>query len=155
MHVSDRVQVVRLQRQAPHDRSAFLERRGRLVQRLSVPWESDTGSLWRIRFEDGSQEVFSAAELALLDEEGTVLDDSPVSELRHTWGQAPRTPSSPFRRRLGAGSRGAKAALAALVLSVAGILLVWAAIASGNAMLGAGGAGLLLVAIATAAVMVS
>ena len=110
MQVGHRARVMQLDRPTDQDRSAYVERDGLLVRRLNVPWTPDHGALWELRFDDGQVVVFSESELTELGAGGEPMP-SEMDALREAWGDAPRTPSLPFRR-LGGGVRAAPALLA-------------------------------------------
>lgn len=153
MLVGDVVRVTRLERPAAGDRSAFLDRAGRLTQRLNVPWTPELGALWRVRFDDRTEEVFSESELGVIGPDGAPYP-AETEVLKETWGDAPREASVPFRP-LGAGLRAAPAIMAFLVFCVAGVLLVWAGLASDDIRIGAAGGLLILIGVGSAAVLVS
>ena len=152
MLVGERARVVKLARPSDEDRSAWEGKDGLLVRRLNVPWTPDHGALWELRFDTGEVVVFSDSELALLGSSGEVPSD--MEALQSSWGKAPRRGSVPFRR-FGAGVGAAPAVLALVVFALAGVLLLWAGISEGSALLGVAGAALVLCGIAAAAVLIS
>lgn len=152
--VGDRVRVVNADRPAPEDRSGFVGRNALVVQKLNVPWTPDTGSLWRIRFFSGEEAVFAENELALIDREGKA-EDVDLTELRDTWGDAPRTVSMPFKRRFGAGSASAPAILGVLLFAIVGVLLVAAGLAEHDVRFGIAGGVSILIGLGAAAILVS
>lgn len=154
MRVGERAKVLRLDRPVPtkQDRSAFEGQEGLVVRRLNVPWTPDTGALWELRFDAGDVVVFADSELAVVRKGAEVPED--LEELKQSWGKAPRGPSLPFRR-FGAGSGGAPVVLALLVFALAGVLLIWAGIASGTLIFSAAGAVLVLIGIVAAGVLIS
>src|SRR5688572_4191720 len=131
MQVSDRVRVTKLERPSGTDRSTFVGREGRLIARLNVAWTPGLGALWKVRFERSSEEVFSESELLVLDADGAE-QASEIPDIQEAWGKAPRVASVPFKRRLGGGSAAGIAVLAFLVFMIAGVLLIWAGVGSGN-----------------------
>ena len=152
MRVGERAKVIALNRPTPEDRGAREGAEGLLVRRLNVPWTPETGALWELRFDDGEVVVFSDSELAVVRNGSEVPND--MSELAESWGDAPRTPSLPFKR-FGAGSNAAPAVLALLVFALAGVLLVWAGITEDSWVLGAAGALLVLLGVGAAGVLIS
>jgi hypothetical protein len=155
MRVGERAKVIALNRPTPKevgDREKWKGQDGLVMRRLNVPWDPEVGELWEVRFDDGSTIVFSASELAVL--RNGREEPLEMAELQEAWGKAPRQPSLPFRR-FGAGTGAAPAVLALLVFAIAGVLLVWAGVASNNWMLGAAGAALVLVGIGAAGVLIS
>ncbi len=153
MIVGERARVKKLERPTEQDRSGFEGRDGLLVRRLNVPWTPDYGALWQMRFDSGDVAVFAESELAMVGVDGTE-EEIDMAGLREAWGDAPRVRSIPFRR-LGGGSGAAFALLALLVFALAGILLIWAGISEGTVVLAAAGAVLVLIGIASAALLVS
>jgi hypothetical protein len=154
MRVGERAKVTGLDRPVPskEDRSAWEGKEGLLVRRLNVPWSPDTGELWELRFDSGDVVVFSESELATVRDGREIPND--LEALKESWGDAPRTPSFPFRR-FGASVGSAPAILALLFFSLAGVLLVWAGISSDNWLLGAAGAVLVLIGVGAAGVLIS
>jgi hypothetical protein len=154
MRTGERAKVVRLERPVPsnEDRSRWEGEEGLLVRRLNVPWNPEEGALWEVRFDSGDVVVFSDRELAAIRAGSPVPND--MEELEESWGKAPRVPSQPFKK-FGAGAGGAPAVLALIVFALAGVLLIWASVASGNWKLGALGGGLLLIGITAAGVLIT
>lgn len=153
MQVGRQAKVVSLDRPSPKDRTAFVEQEGMLIRRLNVAWEPELGALWEVRFSDGTVEVFAESELRQISAHG-VQQGSEIPDLKHNWGEAPRTVSVPFKKFAG-GSRAAPAVLAFLALSIAGILLIWSGIAQSSMLLGAAGVLLILIGMGAAAALVS
>jgi hypothetical protein len=152
LRVGVNAKVAALNRPTKEDRSAYEGKSGLVMRRLNVPWDTDSGALWELRFEDGKTIVFSDSELSVVrNGKETPVD---MDELKETWGDAPRTASLPFRR-FGAGVGAAPAVLALLVFAIAGVLLLWAGFADGNVLLGAAGAVLVLIGIGAAGVLIS
>lgn len=151
MRTGERAKVTALTRPTDEDREAWQDQVGLLVRRLNVPWTPDHGALWEVRFDSGEVVVFSEAELATVRGDEEIPSD--MEGLREAWGDAPRKGSVPFRR-LAAGSKGGAAILAVLALALAGVLLLWAGIVSGNVLLGVGGIALILVGIVSAVVSI-
>jgi hypothetical protein len=154
MRVGERAKVLKLDRPVPtkEDRSPFLDQEGLVVRRLNVPWDPEHGALWELRFDSGDVVVFSDGELGVV-RKGEILP-SDIDEVREVWGDAPRGPSLPFRR-FGAGLGAAPAVLALFFFALAGVLLLWAGVSSGNWLFAAGGAVLVLIGIAAAGVLIS
>jgi hypothetical protein len=155
MRVGERAKVLRLDRPVPtkEDRSRWEGEEGLVVRRLNVAWEPEHGELWELRFDSGDVVVFSSSELGVVRRDGSV-EPTEMEELRESWGKAPRGPSLPFRR-FGAGVGAAPAVLALLVFALAGVLLVWAGVASGNWWFSVAGAALVLFGIAAAGVLIA
>lgn len=153
MRVGEQAKVTKLERPTDEDRTAYVGREGLLVRRLNVAWTPGLGELWELRFDDGEQVVFSESELAA-QQPGGGFSDVDIEQLKGSWGDAPRRPSMPFRR-FGAGSGSAPAFLALLVLCLAGVLLLWAAVAEGSALLGIAGVVLVLIGVGATAALVS
>lgn len=151
MRAGERARVMQLSRPTDEDRSRWEGQDGLLIRRLNVPWTPDHGALWELRFDSGDVVVFADNELALL--RGGEPEPNDMAALRSSWGDAPRSPSLPFRR-LGAGNAAATAILALLVFSLAGVLLVWAGIAESNMLYSAAGGLLALIGIVTAGVLI-
>lgn len=154
MRVGERAKVLRLERPVPskEDRSAWGGLEGLVVRRLNVPWTPEHGALWELRFDSGDVVVFADSELAVV--RGGVEMGSDLEGLREAWGEAPRGPSLPFRR-FGAGVGAAPAVLALLVFAIAGVLLLWAGVASGTWIFAVAGAVLVLIGVAAAGVLIS
>lgn len=154
MRVGERARVLGLERPVPtkEDRSEWQGSEGLVVRRLNVPWTPDHGALWELRFDSGDVVVFSDSELAVV--HGGVEVPADLDALREGWGDAPRGPSLPFRR-FGAGVGGAPAVLALLVFALAGVLLLWAGIASGTWVFSAAGVVLVLIGVVAAGVLIS
>jgi hypothetical protein len=159
MRVGERAKVIRLGRPVPTtslgDREARVGQTGQVIRRLNVAWETEHGEVWEIRFDDGAALAFSTSELAGIRADGSEesLDDD-IAAMAEQWGKAPRTPSLPFKR-FGAGVGAAPAVLALLVFALAGVLLLWAGVSSGNLALSAGGVVLVLIGIVAAGVLIS
>jgi hypothetical protein len=153
LQVGRQARVTELNRPAPEDRSAHVGKQGLLVQRLNVPWDPDVGSLWKLRFEDGEEIVFSESELVMLGPDGRELPGT-IEDLKEVWGVAPRVGSRPFKPFAG-GVRAAPAVLALIVFCIAGVLLLWAGITTGTALLSLAGGALVLVGIGAAALLVT
>ncbi len=154
MRVGERAKVLKLDRPVPskEDRSQWEGNEGLIVRRLNVPWTPDHGALWEIRFDGGEVVVFADSELAVV--RGGRELPSDLEAVREGWGKAPRGPSLPFKR-FGAGVGAAPAVLALLFFMLAGVLLLWAGIASGNWLFGAAGAALVLEGIGAAGVLIT
>ena len=152
LRVGINAKVKGLNRPTKEDRTAYEEREGLIVRRLNVPWDPDVGELWELRFDDGKTVVFSDSELAVVRNGKDVPVD--MDELKQSWGDAPRVASLPFRR-FGAGVGAAPAVLALLIFAIAGVLLLWAGVADGNAILSAAGVVLVLIGIGAAGVLIS
>lgn len=154
MRVGERAKVLKIGRPVPtkEDLSGFVGKEGLIVRRLNVPWTPEHGALWELRFDDNAVAVFADSELAVVRNGETVPSD--LEDLQEAWGKASRGPSVPFRR-LGAGIGAAPAVLALFFFAVAGVLLLWAGVASGNWWFAAGGAALVLVGIGAAGVLIS
>jgi hypothetical protein len=152
LRVGIQAKVIGLNRPTKEDRAVYEDKEGLVVRRLNVPWDPDVGELWELRFEDGKTVVFSDSELAVMRNGKTIPVD--MDDLRESWGDAPRRPSLPFRR-FGAGVGAAPAVLALLVFAIAGVLLLWAGVSEGNAMLSAAGIVLMLIGIGAAGVLIS
>jgi hypothetical protein len=155
MRAGERAKVLRLDRPVPtkEDRSRWEGREGLVVRRLNVAWDPRYGELWELRFDTGETVVFASSELGVVRPDGRI-ESSDVDAMRESWGQAVRGPSLPFRR-FGAGVGGAPAVLALLVFALAGVLLLWAGIASGSWLLSGAGIALVLVGVAAVAVLVT
>jgi hypothetical protein len=152
LRVGVQAKVTGLNRPTKEDRTALEGKTGLVMRRLNVPWDTDSGALWELRFEDGNVVVFSDSELAVVrNGKETPVD---MDELKESWGDAPRVPSLPFRR-FGAGVGAAPAVLALLVFAIAGVLLIWAGVSEGNILLSAAGAVLVLIGIGAAGVLIS
>ena len=152
LRVGVQAKVTGLNRPTKEDRTAYEGKAGLVMRRLNVPWDTDSGALWELRFDDGQTIVFSDSELAVLrNGKETPVD---MDELKESWGDAPRTASLPFRR-FGAGVGAAPAVLALLVFAIAGVLLIWAGVADENIVLSAAGAVLVLIGIGAAGVLIS
>ncbi len=159
MRVGENAKVVRLGRPVPTttigDREARVGQTGLVIRRLNVAWEPEHGELWEIRFEDGEAVAFSTSELTAVRPDGREEpQDDEIAAMADAWGKAPRGPSLPFKR-FGAGVGAAPAVLALLVFALAGVLLLWAGVASGNLALSGGGVVLMLIGIAAAGVLIS
>ncbi len=154
MRVGEMARVTKLSRPVPsgEDRSAYEGKEGLLVRRLNVPWDPDQGELWEVRFDDNKVVVFSEAELAGLRGGRTITND--MEELKESWGDAPRQPSFPFRR-FGSGVSAAPAVLALIIFAIAGVLLLWAGVQSGNWAISGAGIALLVIGIAAAGVLIT
>jgi hypothetical protein len=154
MRVGERAKVLRLDRPVPskEDRTRWEGEEGLLVRRLNVPWTPEHGALWEVRFEDGEVVVFADSELAVVRNGREIPSD--LEAIREGWGDAPRGPSLPFRR-FGAGVGAAPAVLALLVFALAGVLLLWAGVASGNWWFGAAGGLLVLIGVGAAGVLIA
>jgi hypothetical protein len=152
LRVGVQAKVTGLNRPTKEDRSDREGATGLVMRRLNVPWDPDVGELWEIRFEDGKTIVFSDSELAVISNGGEFPVDMDI--LKERWGDAPRVGSLPFRR-FGAGVGAAPAVLALLVFAIAGVLLLWAGVAEGNAILSAAGVVLMLIGIGAAGVLIS
>jgi hypothetical protein len=153
MRVGEMAKVVSLERPVPskEDRSHWEGKEGLLVRRLNVPWTPEHGQLWELRFDSGDVVVFSDSELAVV--RNGREEPSDLEAIREGWGDAPRGPSTPFRR-FGAGVSTAPAVLALLVFALAGVLLLWAGIDTGNWLFGAAGVVLVLIGVAAAGVLI-
>ncbi len=152
LRVGVNAKVTALNRPTKEDRTAYEGKSGLVMRRLNVPWDTDSGALWELRFDDGKTIVFSDSELAVVrNGKETPVD---MDELKESWGDAPRTASLPFRR-FGAGVGAAPAVLALLVFAIAGVLLLWAGVAEGNILLSAAGVTLVLIGIGAAGVLIS
>jgi hypothetical protein len=152
LKVGVQAKVTGLNRPTKEDRTALEGKTGLVMRRLNVPWDTASGALWELRFEDGNVVVFSDSELAVVrNGKETPVD---MDELKQSWGDAPRVPSLPFRR-FGAGVGAAPAVLALLVFAIAGVLLIWAGVSEGNILLSAAGAVLVLIGIGAAGVLIS
>jgi hypothetical protein len=152
LRVGVQAKVTGLNRPTKEDRTALEGKTGLVMRRLNVPWDTASGALWELRFEDGNVVVFSDSELAVVrNGKETPVD---MDELKESWGDAPRVPSLPFRR-FGAGVGAAPAVLALLVFAIAGVLLIWAGVSEGNILLSAAGAVLVLIGIGAAGVLIS
>jgi hypothetical protein len=152
LRVGVQAKVTGLNRPTKEDRTALEGKTGLVMRRLNVPWDTDSGALWELRFDDGNVVVFSDSELAVVrNGKETPVD---MDELKQSWGDAPRVPSLPFRR-FGAGVGAAPAVLALLVFAIAGVLLIWAGVSEGNILLSAAGAVLVLIGIGAAGVLIS
>jgi hypothetical protein len=159
MRVGERAKVLRVVRPVPNesvgDREAYVGQTGLVMRRLNVAWETEHGENWELRFDDGSVLVYSTSELAVVHADGTEESlDGEIAAMAEAWGKAPRTPSLPFKR-FGAGVSAGPAVLALLVFALAGVLLLWAGVASGNTALSAGGVLLVIIGIAAAGVLIS
>jgi hypothetical protein len=143
---------LRLERPTDEDRSKWEGSDGLLMRRLNAPWTPDLGALWEVRFDAGDVVVFSESELAVVRSDGT-LASSGIEAVREDWGEAPRTPSLPFRR-FAAGSGSAPAVLALIVFAIAGVLLVWAGVSESSLALAGAGALLVLIGIGAAGVLI-
>ena len=154
MRVGERAKVSRLDRPVPskEDRSQWEGQEGLLIRRLNVPWTPDYGQLWELRFDSGDVVVFADSELAVMRSTGE--EPSDLQAIQEGWGKAPRGPSLPFRR-FGDGVGAAPAVLALLVFALAGVLLLWAGIASENWWFGAAGGLLVLIGIGAAGVLIT
>jgi hypothetical protein len=154
MQTGERVKVIRLERPVPskEDRSRWEGEEGLLIRRLNVPWTAEEGALWEVRFDSGDVAVFSDRELAAIRRGVSVPNN--MAELEDSWGKAPRTASQPFKK-FGAGAGAAPAVLALLVFALAGVLLLWASVASGDWRLGAAGGVLLLIGVGAAGVLIT
>jgi hypothetical protein len=154
MRVGERAKVVRLDRPVPsrQDRTRWEGEAGLIVRRLNVPWTPDHGALWELRFDSGDTVVFADSELVVV--RGGQEIPSDIEDVRAAWGEAPRGPSLPFRR-FGAGLGAAPAVLALFVFALAGVLLLWAGVASNNWWFAAAGAGLVLIGVGAAGVLIS
>jgi hypothetical protein len=152
--VGDKVKVVKLERHAAEDRSAFVDKTGQVVQKLNVPWTPEIGNLWRIRFLSGGEGVFSENEIAVFDPQG-MAEQPDMDALKASWGDAPRTVTLPFKRRFGAGTASAPVLLAVLIFAIAGALLIWAGVAQSETWLGVAGGLLILIGLGAAAVLVT
>jgi hypothetical protein len=97
--------------------------------------------------------VFADSELAMIGKDGS-SERTDMADLKESWGKAPRGPSLPFRR-FGAGIGAAPAVLALLVFALAGVLLLWAGVTSGNWLFGAAGIVLVLVGIGAAGALIT
>jgi hypothetical protein len=153
VRVGEKAKVIKLERQTDDDRSAYVDQVALVVRRLNVPWTPDTGALWELRFDEGKTLVFAESEIAEQTSDGD-FRPVPIDELREQWGDAPRRPSLPFKK-FGAGSGSGPAVLALLVFFLAGVLLLWAAVAEGSAILGIAGGLLVLIGIGASAALVS
>ena len=152
LRVGVQAKVTGLNRPTKEDRTALEGKTGLVMRRLNVPWDTDSGALWELRFDDGNVVVFSDSELAVVrNGKETPVD---MDELKQSWGDAPRVPSLPVRR-FGAGVGAAPAVLALLVFAIAGVLLIWAGVSEGNILLSAAGAVLVLIGIGAAGVLIS
>ncbi len=154
MRVGERAKVLKLERPVPskEDLSGYVEKEALVVRRLNVPWTPDHGALWELRFDDGALAVFADSELAVVRNGEDVPSD--LEDLQESWRQAARGPSVPFRR-LGASVGAAPAVVALVLFALAGVLLLWAGVASGNWWFAAGGAALVLIGIGAAGVLIS
>jgi hypothetical protein len=154
MRVGEMAKVLGLERPVPtkEDRSRYEGQEGLIVRRINVPWTPEHGQLWELRFDTGDVAVFSDSELAVVRNGREIPSD--LEAIREGWGDAPRGPSMPFRR-FGAGVGAAPAVLALLVFALAGVLLMWAGITSGNWGFGAAGIALVLIGIAAAGVLIT
>jgi len=152
LRVGIQAKVTGLNRPTKEDRAAYESQEGLVVRRLNVPWDPDVGELWELRFEDGKTVVFSDSELATVRGGRTTPVD--MQSLKESWGDAPRTPSLPFKR-FGAGIGAAPAVLALLIFAIAGTLLLWAGVADHNAILSGAGILLVLIGIGAAGVLIS
>ncbi len=152
LRVGVQAKVTGLNRPTKEDRAAYEHQEGLVVRRLNVPWDTESGALWELRFEDGKTVVFSDSELAVVRNGEEIPVD--MDELKENWGDAPRVPSLPFRR-FGAGVGAAPAVLALLVFAIAGVLLLWAGVSEGNILLSGAGAVLVLIGIGAAGVLIS
>jgi hypothetical protein len=159
MRVGEKAKVVKLGRPVPTtalgDREARVGQTGLVIRRLNVAWEPEHGEVWEIRFEDGEAVAFSTSELATLTADGReVPSDDEIAAMAEAWGKADRGPSLPFKR-FGAGIGAAPAVLALLVFALAGVLLLWAGVASSNGALIGGGVLLVLIGIGAAGVLIT
>jgi hypothetical protein len=159
MRVGEKAKVVKLGRPVPSttigDRESRVGQTGLVIRRLNVAWETEHGEVWEIRFDDGEAVAFSTSELASITADGReVSGDDEVAAMAEAWGKAPRTPSLPFKR-FGAGIGAAPAVLALLVFALAGVLLLWAGVASSNPLLVGGGVVLVLIGIGAAGALIT
>jgi hypothetical protein len=154
VRVGERAKVVSLERPVPtkEDRSSWVGHEGLVVRRLNVPWTPDHGALWELRFDSGDVVVFADSELTVV--RNGQEQPSDLEAVREAWGEAPRGPSLPFRR-LGTNVGTGPAVLALLIFALAGILLLWAGIASGNWWYGAAGGVLVLIGVGAAGALVA
>lgn len=154
MRVGERAKVVALERPVPtkEDRTQWVGQEALIVRRLNVPWTPDHGALWELRFDSGDTVVFADSEVVVVRDGLEIPSD--LEEVREAWGDAPRGPSLPFRR-FGAGLGAAPAVLALFVFALAGLLLLWAGVASGNWWFAAAGVALVLIGVGAAGVLIS
>jgi len=154
MRVGEKAKVIKLERPVPshEDRTKWEGQEGLLMRRLNVPWDPEHGELWELRFDSGEVVVFSEAELAVVRGARTIPND--MEALAESWGDAPRTPSFPFRR-LGSGVGSAPAVLALLVFAIAGVLLVWSGMQQHSVLLEAAGGALVLIGVIAAGVLIT
>ena len=154
MRVGERAKVVRLERPVPtkEDRTQWEGQEGLVVRRLNVPWTPDHGALWELRFNSGEVVVFADSELSIV--RGGEELPSDLEEVQEAWGQGAWGPSLPFRR-FGAGIGAAPAVLALLVFALAGVLLLWAGVDSGNWWFGVAGIVLVLIGVGAAGVLIT
>lgn len=157
MRVGEQAKVLQLNRPTKEDRDTWVGKTGLVMRRLNVPWDPDVGELWELRFGEPSSPdcatvVFSASELAVV--RNGREEPLEMEAMQEAWGKAPRVPSLPFRR-FGAGVGAAPAVLALLIFAIAGVLLLWAGVAEGNAILTAAGVALVLIGIGAAGVLIS
>lgn len=154
MRVGEKAKVIKLERPVPshEDRAKWEGQEGLLMRRLNVPWDPEHGELWELRFDTGEIVVFSEAELATVRNGRTIPND--MEALAESWGDAPRTPSYPFRR-LGSSSGSGLAVLALLVFAIAGVLLVWAGVQQHSVALEGAGGLLVFIGIVAAGVLIT